>query len=121
MTHDRNPFTDPDEAALWQMLIFRDINAFATCDWPAHAADFLTAEFLGLNANRSPLPSDWSPDFPTLETYQHRWLTAAQTAAAKATPETLRQAHFAASRLIKITIAGDLALCLKRFDGAVDR
>ena len=39
--------------------------------------------------------------------------------AARADAETLRRAHFAASRLAKITITGTLALCVKRFDGSV--
>lgn len=120
MTYDQCPFPPgTEEAKLWQMLVFDDINAFVDGAWDRHEADFLQSEFLGLNANKSPRPQDWAPDFPTLDIYRDRWLAASRDAAARADRETLRQAHFSASRLAKITITGDLALCVKHFDGAV--
>ncbi len=123
MTHDPFP-PGSDQSALWQMLIFRDVNAFAACDWDAHAADFLPADrstggFIGISGNQSDRPEDWLPAFPTLADYRENWLGAAKGAAARADRETLAQAHFAASRLVRITINGTLALCVKRFDGTV--
>lgn len=115
-----NPFPPgSDEAALWQMLIFRDVNAFAACDWAAHEADFLKDSFLGIAGNKSDRPEGWSPAFPTLDSYRDNWLGDARAAAARADADTLRAAHFAASRLVKITVNGDLALAIKRFDGEV--
>ena len=108
-----------DEAALWQMLIFDDSGAFVTCDWDTHAAAALQDSFLGISARKSPSPQAWAPDVPTLDVYKANWLGDAKAAAARADAETLRRAHFAASRLAKITITGTLALCVKRFDGSV--
>ena len=120
MTNDTCPFPPAtDEAALWQMLIFRDVNAFAAADWDAHAADFLPGGFIGISGNQSDRPEGWLPAFPTLSDYRENWLEDATKAAARADPETLRRAHFGASRLIKISVNGTLALCVKRFDGFI--
>ena len=120
MTHDLCPFpSGTDEAALWQMLIFDDINAFVACDWDAHASAFLKDSFLGISGHKSHNPQDWAPDFPTLDLYRDTWLGDAKAAAARADAETLRRAHFTASRLAKITVNDTLALCVKRFDGSV--
>ena len=108
-----------DDFALWDMLIFKDINAFTTCDWDAHASAFLKDNFLGISGNKSHRPQDWAPAFPSLEVYKENWLGDARAAALRADPETLRRAHFAASKLAKITVNDSLALCVKRFDGAV--
>ena len=120
MPYDACPFPPgTDDAELWQMLCFRDINAFARADWDAHARDFLPGGFIGISGNQSDRPEGWLPAFPTLEDYRENWLGDAKKAAARASAETLRRAHFAASRLVKITVNDTLALCVKRFDGAV--
>ena len=120
MTFDTCPFpADTDEAALWQMLIFRDVGAFAAADWDAHAADFLPGSFIGISGNQSDRPEGWLPAFPTLADYRENWLGDATKAAARTDADSLRRAHFGASRLVKITVNGTLALCIKRFDGAI--
>ncbi|MDA7984284.1 MAG: hypothetical protein MPJ52_01805 [Alphaproteobacteria bacterium] len=119
--YDSNPYEGvcEDRAFLWKMLLFDDIEAFIRCDWRRHSEDFLADAFFAVNANRSAAPEDWSPDFPTLDAYRENWLGFAARSAARADPETLRRAHFAASRLVQIRITGDLAVCVKKFDGSV--
>lgn len=38
---------DADRAAIWEMLMTRDFEAFAAQDWSMVADDFLADEFLG--------------------------------------------------------------------------
>ncbi|MBO6900055.1 MAG: hypothetical protein JJ864_01800 [Rhizobiaceae bacterium] len=118
---DANPFSgiNEDHAALWNVLVHDDIEAFIACDWERHAADILPSAFFGIHANGARNPEAWSPAFSTLDQYKGNWLGFATRSAARADRETLRQAHFAASSLRRIEINGDLALCLKHFDGEV--
>lgn len=119
--YDANPFegSSPDKAALWQILVHDDIEAFIRCDWLAHQRDFVPDGFFGINAAASGDPAQWAPAFPSLEDYRRNWIGFAEASARRSAPLTLRQAHFAASRLIKIDCVGDLAYCLKSFDGQV--
>ena len=66
-----NPFADdPDRALIWEMLMPRDFEAFATQDWAKVADDFDAGRFLGIHAHTSPEPDEWDAVFPTLEAYR---------------------------------------------------
>jgi len=97
----------------------KSIRVFSACRYCPRAG-FQWTPF-GISARKSRSPQDWAPDFPTLDIYKDNWLGDAKAAAARADAETLRCAHFAASKLAKITLTltGTLALCVKRFDGSM--
>ncbi len=119
--YDQNPFdgTDPDRAAIWDMLVYRDIGAFSTCNWAAHAECFLPDCFFGIDA-RGTMDSDkWRLGFASLAEYKPNWLGDAKAAAAKTNPENLRRAHFAATDMTRIDINADQAICHKKFDGSL--
>lgn len=122
MTPETNPFpNDPDRAAIWEMLVPRDIDAFLARDWGRVAEDFVATGFLGLHGQFSDLPDSWRLAFPTVEAYRDEWLRQAEATAATAYAEPLRPALFRAMSLRDIDLAGDAAVARKRFDGTIAR
>lgn len=76
----RNPFDEalePGHAAIWEMLVARDNEAFVSEDWGAVAEDFWEERFEGISANGSADPSAWSLSYPTLDAYRRDWLRMA--------------------------------------------
>jgi hypothetical protein len=117
-----NPFAaDPDRGPIWEMLMTRDFAAFAAQDWSMVEGDFLPDRFLGVHGRFSPDPSDWRPDFPTLERYRDEWLRQAAASAATSYAEPLAEALLKAVTVPRIDVEGDRAVLHKVFDGAVRR
>jgi hypothetical protein len=116
----RNPFPDdPDRAALWTMLVERDIAAFAAGDWSMVADDFRAEGFFGLHAGGSELPDSWRLAFPTLEVYRDEWLRQAKASAETEYAEDLAEGIHRATNLRDIDLNGDTAVCHKKFDGVI--
>jgi hypothetical protein len=116
-----NPFTgkDEDRAAIWDMLVWRDINAFVVADWGQVADDFDEPAFFGIDAGKLVNPDDWKLGFPDLESYKQRWLSQAGIFRATDFAEDARAAIFNATRLVDIDINGDRAIAHKKFDGRI--
>ncbi|WP_378941442.1 hypothetical protein [Mesorhizobium sp. ANAO-SY3R2] len=122
MNSTENPFAnDPDRAAIWDMLVRRDIAAFVSQDWGMVADDFDEHRFLGIHAHNSLNPDDWSAAFPALSVYRDEWLRQAAESAAVAYAESLADGIFRATRLDEIDINGDVAVARKKFDGTIRR
>ena len=119
--YDRNPFAgaDPDRAAIWDMLVYRDIDAYLAVDWEAVADDFLSDEFFGIDAGKSRNADRWQPLFSSLDAYREVWIAQARETREKADPDTIRAALFALTTLTQIDIDGGFALAHKKFDGRV--
>ena len=115
-----NPFADDqDRAFIWEMLMPRDFEAFATQDWAKVAGDFDAERFLGIHAHTSPEPDEWDAAFPTLEAYRDEWLRQAAESARVAYAEPLVPALLEAVSLKRIDINGDVAVAHKKFDGEI--
>ncbi len=116
-----NPFdarADPDRHQIWQRLIVADSVAFAAGDWAAIEADFDAERFEGVRCHGSANPADWELAFPTLDGYRDSWLSAAAEFAKKHfVGLTHLEALLARAHLTRIDIAGDRALCHKKFHG----
>jgi hypothetical protein len=123
MDYTKNPFApnDSDRHQIWAMLVERDIDAFIAADWSKHGPDFHAESFFGVNAHKSELPDSWRLDFPNLEAYRDEWLRQAAATAKVKYAEPLREALFRATNMRDIDIAGDRAVCHKKFDGVVAR
>ena len=121
--YDRNPFAgaDPDRAAIWDMLVYRDIDAYLAVDWEAVADDFLSDEFFGIDAGKSRNADRWQPSFSSLDAYRDVWLEQARETRENADPDRVRAALFALTTLTQIDIDGGFALAHKKFDGSVPR
>lgn len=121
--YDRNPFAgaDPDRAAIWDMLVYRDIDAYLAVDWEAVADDFLSDEFFGIDAGKSRNADRWRPAFSSLDAYRDVWLEQARETRENADPDRVRAALFALTTLTQIDIDGGFALAHKKFDGSVPR
>lgn len=118
----QNPFSDDaDRAAIWDMLVDRDIAAFLARDWAMVAGDFIAPGFFGLHAHNDPDPDAWTMAFPRLETYRDEWLRQAAETASTAYAEPLRPALLRATDLGRIEIDGARALARKTFDGTIAR
>ncbi|HEV2296226.1 MAG TPA: hypothetical protein VGR35_20445 [Tepidisphaeraceae bacterium] len=110
--------SDPDRHYIWQRLIVADSDAFAAEDWSLIEPDFDADHFEGIRCHNSANPKDWEIAFPTLASYRDSWLSAAREFANKQfVGLTNRQAIYARTRLDRIDIAGDRALCHKHFLG----
>jgi len=116
-----NPFDathDPDRHHIWQRLVAADSDAFAARDWSSIENDFDADQFEGIRCHNSTNPDDWQIAFPTLASYRDSWLTAARDFATKQfVGMTNRQAVYARTRLDRIDLSGDRALCHKKFSG----
>lgn len=122
MTLAENPFSnDADRAAIWEMLVRRDIGAFVTQDWGLVAGDFDEHRFLGIHAHNSANPDDWDAAFPVLSIYRDEWLRQAAESAATVYDEPLSAGIHRATRLTEIDISGDVAVARKKFDGTIKR
>ncbi|MFN3663219.1 nuclear transport factor 2 family protein [Yoonia sp.] len=123
----RNPFSasDNDRAAIWDMLVQRDIDAFVAADWDAVAGDFIADNFTGFSGHFQREPDGYTLAYPTLSAYRDDWIRQAQDfgaqKAAGAYAGDPRAGIFAATRLEEIEITGDAALVRKRFDGHLPR
>lgn len=119
----RNPFLpdDADRAAIWTMLVERDIDAFLKADWSMVADDFVSTGFLGIDARRADNPDRWRLAFPSLDHYRQEWLAQAQAFAGEAFAEDPRAAIFRTTVLDEIEIEADAALARKKFDGGLTK
>ena len=116
-----NPFDatrDPDRHHIWQRLVAADSDAFAAGAWHSIETDFDSEHFEGIRCHNSANPDYWEIAFPTLVSYRDSWLAAAQDFAKKRfVGLTNREAVYARTRLDRIDMAGDRALCHKKFSG----
>lgn len=120
MTQNPFPSTDPTRAAIWDMHIRDDIDAFIAGDWSAIEDTFVSDGFIALDANRSSTPGDWRIAFHSLDAYRDEWLRQSQDTLTKANPETLRTALFDGTSAQRIDFyQGDTAILHKRFDGVL--
>lgn len=115
-----NPFpNDPDRAAIWTMLVDRDIAAFVAADWDLVAGDFIQEMFLGIDGKKADNPDGWRIGFPTLAAYRDEWLRQAKENQSIAFAEDRGAAIHRATSLTEIEINGDIALAHKKFDGKI--
>lgn len=115
-----NPFThDPDRREIWDMLVTRDIEAFAAGDWDATAPDFMAEGFFGMDGGGKASPDSWTLGFGSLEAYRDSWL--AQSRDFLATMVDPAGALFGATTLRDIDISGTSAVAHKKFDGTALR
>lgn len=114
-----NPYaTDPDRSAIWEMLIIRDIEAYAAQDFALVAADFVTDNFFGFSAAKERDINRWGMQYPTLADYREDWLAQASATAKVADAANLTRALLELSSLPSIDITGACAVARKEFDGS---
>jgi hypothetical protein len=123
MDYEKNPFaaSDVDRAAIWTMLVERDIDAFLAADWTVVDGDFHREGFFGLHAHGSELPDSWRLGFPSVEMYRDEWLRQAKESAAVTYAEPVQAALFRATNLRDIDLHADVAVAHKKFDGTIAR
>ena len=116
-----NPFpkSDADKREIWDMLVRRDIEAFAANDWGLHKSDFLTDGFFAMNARHSFNPDNWKSGFADFGYYGEKWADFAQLSFGRMEPNAIKAAHLAATTLDQIDLTGDFAAAHKKFDGIV--
>lgn len=113
------PTSDPDRREIWDILVRRDIEAFADNDWARHETDFLSDTFFGIDAGGSANPDDWRACFGFLAQYAVRWRAFAAASFTKLPRAEITRQHLAATTLRDIELNGDLAIAHKKFDGIV--
>ena len=120
-TFKPNPFsgTDADRAAIWEMLVARDVKAFVQADWTAVEADFVDDGFFGVAGDGQRNPDRWRLRFPTLEAYKAQWLKSATETMRIGEPASLELDIRQATSLVDIDVEGDVAVAHKKFDGHV--
>lgn len=119
-----NPFdasTDAERHAIWDRLVRADCEAFVAGDWSMIEGDFDANNFEGIRCGNSANPADWQLAFPDLASYRDSWLAASKQFVGRrfAHGTTPRDAIFVRTHLNEIDIAGDRALCRKKFHGVV--
>ena len=117
-----NPFpSDPDRAAIWHMLVDRDIEAFCQADWNMVAQDFVEEHFMGIDGASNDNPDNWRLTFPDLSTYRDEWVKQAIAFQGVDWAEDPVAALFRITTLRDIDIQGDSALVHKKFAGKIKR
>ena len=114
----KNPFgsNDPDRREIWEMLLARDSEAFVARDWSRVDGDFICEQFEGIHAFGSGNPDDWKIKYPRLTDYRDDWLREADEFMEMPLEcSTHRELIYKVSKLEEIEIAGEIALCHKKF------
>lgn len=115
-----NPLpNDADRAAIWTMLVDRDIAAFVAADGSLVEGDFIEEMFFGIDGTKPDNPDGWRIGFPTLAACRDEWLRQAKAGQAVAYAEDPSVAIHRATSLTDIEIYGDAALAHKKFDGTI--
>lgn len=115
-TNPFHPDQEPDRHTIWEMLVARDSDAFVKADWSMVEDDFIADQFEGVTANGSSDPGDWTLTYPTLAAYRDDWISGAE--AFQQMPLvglSHRELVYKLTTLNRIEIAGDRALCHKKF------
>lgn len=117
----KNPFTpqDKDRFEIWDMLVQRDVTAYAKTDWASHRADFLEGQFFGIDGGHSANPDAWRSSFSDLEVYGKAWVASSLHMLENAEASEVLAGSFAATTLTHIDITGHFAIAHKKFDGAI--
>ncbi|MGF1687860.1 hypothetical protein L4C36_14405 [Photobacterium japonica] len=119
--YSTNPFTDPDRAAIWEMLVTRDIKAYCDADWRQVENDFIEDEFFAVNAGKQADPGAWDLAFSSIAHYRDEWVKQAKLAADTEYAEPLEAAVHAATTLESIIIENGRAIARKQFNGEIKR
>lgn len=116
-----NPFSeqDSDRRAIWDMLVYRDTQAFLQADWSMVADDFVEDGFIGIDAGRAGNPDAWKLGFPSLKAYQDEWLRQAEAFKTLKWGEDIGAAMFRVTVLRDIEIKEDVAVVHKKFFGDI--
>lgn len=119
MSYDDNPFEDIciERAAIWQMLVYRDIDAFLAADWSMTEPDIRSEGFFGVDAAGSSNLDTWQLKFADITSYRDEWLRQATDTQATADMHRARRALFETTDLSKIDLSSDMALAHKKFSG----
>lgn len=117
----QNPFplTDSDRYQIWEMLVMRDIEAFAKADWSMVADDFIEEGFMGTDARRLSNPDSWTLAFPDLQAYREEWIRQAEIFGQTDWAENPLEALHRITTMRDIEINGNSALVRKKFDGKI--
>lgn len=117
-----NPFpADNDRAAIWDMLVKKDVIAFIKQDWDMVKDDFLEDEFMGIDGEGKSNIDSWKLSFAQLDTYKDLWLDQAKNFAETKWAEDTEEALYNATNLRDIDIKGNIAVAHKKFNGSVAR
>lgn len=116
-----NPFSkgEPDRHAIWDMLVARDIAAFAAADWALVAADFDADAFVGTDAAQCWQPDAWRIKYPSVNSYRAAWEAEARALGQKHAEPDLGVALHRLTSLADIEIVGDRAMAHKKLEGAI--
>lgn len=119
-----NPFDaqrDPDRHQIWQRMIVADSEAFLSSNWSMIEDDFDADGFEGIRCGNSSDPDNWKIVFARLDDYRDSWLASSREFRAKQFKElSPREVIYRRTRLEQIDIAGERALCHKKFSGTIE-
>jgi enamine deaminase RidA (YjgF/YER057c/UK114 family) len=117
-----NPFpADPDRAAIWTMLVDRDITAYVHSDWTMVEDDFVSpADFVSVDARKASNPDSWRIG-RDLAAYRDSWLAGSAALGAAIPADELEAGLREATTLRDIEIHDGNAIAHKKFDGTIRR
>lgn len=120
MTHYKeNPFSeqkDLDRYQLWETLVRRDSDAFATGQWDQVENDFIENEFEGLHAHGTSDPFQWTLKYPSLDAYKKDWLIESKGFMNMSLVHTSPlELIYKLTTMNRIDIYQNRALCYKQF------
>ncbi|MEO3891649.1 RidA family protein [Nonomuraea sp. B5E05] len=117
-----NPFpADPDRAAIWTMLVDRDISAYVRNEWAMVEADYVSSsEFVSIDARRTSNPDSWRVG-QNLAAYRDSWSAGSAELNAAVSADTLEAGLREATTLRDIEIHEGDAVAHKKFDGTIRR
>lgn len=114
-----NPYSDPVKREFWEICVRRDLEAFLAADWSITADDFCASDFLGVDANGSLDPLQWTPAYSSLEAYKKEFELQAADFGRKSFSTDIRGDLYNLLSLSDPEINEDRALIVKTFDGSV--
>ncbi|MDI9818113.1 MULTISPECIES: hypothetical protein [unclassified Legionella] len=111
---------DNEQQKLWELLVVKDAEAFAACNWSGIEDEFISESFIGIYANNSFSPGDWDYAYPTLDAYKIKWLKQANLLGENDYKIPLEEALQQIITLKKISIKENRACVWKQFDGFLE-
>lgn len=108
--------TAEERAAIEDIVLVRDTEAFARADWSLVGDDFESAVFVGYAGSDDPRQS-WRVMFPTLESYASEWVRQAEEMSSRGEPEEIVRQVREACEVREVRVNADRAIARKRFNG----
>lgn len=114
------PLEEVEKREIWNLLILRDLEAFAVHDWSQVREDYDEKKFMAIHAFNSANPINWNFSYPQVELYEKQWVARAKEMSRKEYTVPLKESLFRCIQLKKISFEKNKACAWKQYHGSLE-